>query len=138
MAGKQEMVSYRTPLARARGLGAAKHGAGQWISERVTSIALVPLSLWAICSGLTLAKVGYEGAAAWLHSPFNAVLAVLLLAVGFQHMQAGLRVVIEDYVHGNLNRSALLLANLFVCVLGGALAIFCILKVALGPAAIPA
>ena len=132
------MVSYRTPLARIRGLGAAHHGAGHWLSERVTSIALVPLSLWAVCSGLTLAKIGYQGALAWLHSPLNAVLSVLLLAVGFQHMHAGLRVVVEDYVHTNLSRSALLLLNLFVCVLGAALAIFCILRVAFGAAAIPA
>ena len=55
------MVSYRTPLARARGLGSAKSGAGHWIVERVTSVALVPLSLWAVCSGLSLAKVGYDG-----------------------------------------------------------------------------
>ncbi len=131
------MVSYRTPLARVRGLGAAKHGAGHWLSERVTSVALVPLSLWAVCSGLTLAKVGYDGAVSWLHSPLNAVLSVLLLAVGFQHMHAGLRVVVEDYVHTNLNRSAALLLNLFVCVLGAALAIFCILRVAFGAAVIP-
>ncbi|MEI9891849.1 MAG: hypothetical protein WDN45_16400 [Caulobacteraceae bacterium] len=48
--GSRLMVSYRTPLGRARGLGSAKHGAGHWISERVTSIALVPLSLWAVCA----------------------------------------------------------------------------------------
>ena len=131
------MVSYRTPLGRARGLGSAKHGAGHWMSERVTSIALVPLSLRAVCSGLTLAKVGYDGTVAWLHSPLNAVLAVLLLAVSFQHMHAGLRVVVEDYVHTTLAKSACLLANLFVCALGGSLAIFCILKVALGSAALP-
>ena len=51
------MVSYRTPLSRARGLGSAQHGAGHWISERVTSIALVPLSLWAVCAGLALAAI---------------------------------------------------------------------------------
>ena len=130
------MVSYRTPLARARGLGAAKHGAGHWLSERVTSIALVPLSLWAVVAALRLSKVGYDGAVAWLHDPVNAVLSVLLLAVGFQHMHAGLRVVVEDYIHTPLNRSALLLVNLFVCVLGAALAIFCILKVALAAAVI--
>ncbi len=132
------MVSYRTPLARARGLGSAKHGAGLWVSERVTSIALVPLSLWAVCSGLTLARVGYIGAAAWVHSPLNAVLSILLLAVSFQHMHAGLRVVIEDYMHTPMSRNAALLTNLFVCTLAAALAIFCILKVAFGSAAIPA
>lgn len=130
------MVSYRTPLARARGLGSAKHGAGHWLSERVTSVALVPLSLWAVVAALSLSKTGYDGAVAWLHNPANAVLSVLLLAVGFQHMHAGLRVVVEDYIHTPLNRSLLLLANLFVCVLGASLAIFCILKVAFGPAVI--
>ncbi len=132
------MVSYRTPLARARGLGSAKHGSGHWIVERVTSIALVPLSLWAVCSGLTLAQVGYEGAVAWMRAPINAVLAVLLLAVGFAHLKAGVRVIIEDYMHVPMTRNIALLANLFVCALAAALAIFCILKVAFGPAAIPA
>ena len=131
------MVSYRTPLGRARGLGSAKHGAGHWMSERITSIALVPLSLWAVCAGLSLSRVGYDGAAAWLHQPLNAVLSALLIAVGFQHMHAGLRVVVEDYIHTTLAKSACLLVNLFVCALGAALAIFCILKVALGPAALP-
>jgi succinate dehydrogenase / fumarate reductase membrane anchor subunit len=128
------MVSYRTALGRARGLGAAKHGAGVWIAERVSSIALVPLSLWAVCAALSLSRASYEGTLIWLRSPLNAVLSVLLLAVGFQHMQAGLRVVIEDYIHTPLNKAALLLLNLFVCTFGGALAIFCILKVAFGSA----
>ena len=132
------MVSYRTPLGRARGLGSAKHGAGHWISERITSIALVPLSLWAVCAAMGLSKTGYEGAVAWLHAPVNAVLAVLLLGVGFQHMHAGLRVVVEDYIHTPMSKSGLLLINLFVCALGAALSIFCILKVALGPAVLPA
>jgi succinate dehydrogenase / fumarate reductase membrane anchor subunit len=132
------MVSYRTPLARARGLGSAKHGSGHWVVERVTSIALVPLSLWAVCSGLTLARVGYVGAADWMRSPLNAVLSILLLAVGFKHLQGGVRVIIEDYMHVPMTRNLALLASLFVCTLAAALAIFCILKVAFGSAAIPA
>ena len=128
------MVSYRTPLGRVRGLGAAKHGAAHWISERVTSAALAPLSLWAVFSALTLARTGFDGAALWLHAPLNAVLAVLLLLVGFAHMQAGLKVVIEDYVHTQPGKAVLLLLNLFVCAFFGALAVFCVLKVALGPA----
>ena len=63
------MVSYRTPLGRARGLGSAQRGAGHWISERVTSIALVPLSLWAVCAGMSLSKIGFDGAVAWMHAP---------------------------------------------------------------------
>jgi succinate dehydrogenase / fumarate reductase membrane anchor subunit len=125
------MVSYRTSLGRARGLGSAKHGVGHWMSERITSVALVPLSLWGVFSALTLARTGYDGAMLWLHSPLNAVLAFLLVLVMFQHMHAGLRVVVEDYIHKPGTKAGLLLLNLFVCVLFGALALFSILKVAL-------
>jgi succinate dehydrogenase / fumarate reductase membrane anchor subunit len=125
------MVSYRTALGRARGLGSAKHGVGHWMSERVTSVALAPLSLWGVFSALNLSRVGYEGAILWLHAPVNAVLASLLALVMFQHMHAGLRVVVEDYIHKPGTKASLLLANLFVCVLVAALAVFSILKVAL-------
>lgn len=128
------MVSYRTGLGRARGLGSAKHGVGQFIIERVTAIALIPLVLWAVYSALILSLATYQGAVIWLRSPVNAVLLVLLLAVGFKHMQVGLRVVIEDYIHKPLGKSICLLLNLFVCAGGAALAIFCVLKVAFGGA----
>ena len=127
------MVSYRTALGRARGLGSAKHGVGHWIVERVSSVALVPLSLWGAFSALNLARVGFDGASLWLHSPVNAVLAALLMLITFQHMHAGLRVVVEDYIHKPGTKAALLLLNLFVCVLVGAVALFSILKVALTP-----
>jgi succinate dehydrogenase / fumarate reductase membrane anchor subunit len=125
---------YRTALGRARGLGAAGHGAGHWISERVSSLALVPLVLWVVWAALQLAATGYDGALAWLRQPLNAVLLVLLLAVGFQHMHAGMRVVVEDYIHKTTTKAVLLLLNLFVCVLFGALAVFSVLKVALSGA----
>jgi succinate dehydrogenase / fumarate reductase membrane anchor subunit len=127
------MVSYRTSLGRAKGLGAAKHGVSHWIAERVSSVALVPLSLWAVFSVLNLARTGYDGAVLWLHSPINAVLAGLLMLITFQHMHAGLRVVVEDYIHKPGTKAMLLVLNLFVCVLFGALALFSILKVALTP-----
>lgn len=128
------MASYRTPLARARGLGAAKHGVTHWVGERVGAIALVPLTLWAAFGVLRLAAGDYGFAVAWIREPLNATLMVLTLAISFWHMHSGLRVVIEDYVEQTLNRSALLLINLFVCGLAGALAVFSILKVALGGA----
>lgn len=125
---------HRTPLSRARGLGAAGHGVGHWISERVSSIALVPLVIWGVHAGLTLAASGYDGAVVWVRQPLNAVLMALLLAVSFHHMHAGLRVFIEDYLEKPVTKAAALLLNLFVCALGGALAVFSILKVALGGA----
>jgi succinate dehydrogenase / fumarate reductase membrane anchor subunit len=125
------MASYRTPLSRARGLGSAKHGVGQWIGERVSAVALVPLTLWGAFGVLRLAAGDYGFAVAWISQPLNATLMVLLIAISFWHMHAGLRVVVEDYIHKTLTKSALLLLNLFVCGLAGALAIFSILKVAL-------
>ena len=128
------MTDFRTPLSRARGLGSAKHGVGHWISERVSAAALVPLVLWGVFAALQLARLDYFGAVEWMRSTaVNPTLLVLLVVVSFLHMSAGLRVVVEDYVQG-LSRTALLVLNLFVCVLFGALAVFSILKVALGGA----
>ncbi len=121
---------FRTDHSRARGLGSAKHGAGHWIAERVSSIALAPLSLWAVYAGLGLARSDYQTAAAWLHRPLNAVLVCLLFLTAFWHMHAGMRVIIEDYIHKTFGKVALLILNLFVCVLAGGLGVFAVLKVA--------
>ena len=127
------MARYRTDLARARGLGAAKHGAGHWLTERITSIALAPLSVWGVFAALRLASApDYDYAVDWLQQPANAVLLLLLLFVSFVHMHAGMRVIIEDYIERISTKAALLLLNLAVCVVGGAVALFSVLKVALG------
>ena len=130
------MTSYRTPLGRARGLGSAKHGAGHWLSERVSAIALIPLTIWMVYGILRLAAGDYGFAVHWVQDPLNATLTVLTLAISFWHMHGGLRVVVEDYIHKTLTKSALLLINLFICGLAGALAIFSILKVALSGGAL--
>jgi succinate dehydrogenase / fumarate reductase membrane anchor subunit len=125
-------AGYRTPLSRARGLGSAKHGVGHWISERVGAIALVPLTLWAVFGVLRLAAGDYDFAVVWLRDPLNAVLMVLTIAISFWHMHSGMRVIIEDYIHVAFSKAGLTLLSLFVCGFSGALAIFSILKVALG------
>ena len=102
-----------------------------FIAERVSSVALVPLVLWAVWSAITLARGGYDGARLWLASPINAVLVVLLVVVGFHHMQIGMRVIIEDYIHKPSSKAVLLIANAFVCWTGMALTVICLLKVAL-------
>ena len=126
---------YRTPLARAKGLGSAKTGVGTWIAERVSSVALIPLTLWGVYSALVIARSGYEGGVAWLQNPLNAVLLSLLLGVSFHHMHLGMRVIIEDYIHKPSSKVLLLLLNSAVCGLGGALAVFSVLRVALRGAA---
>jgi succinate dehydrogenase / fumarate reductase membrane anchor subunit len=125
------MVSYRTPLSRARGLGSAKHGAVDWLAERFAAMALVPLTLWAVIGALRIAALDYGGAVAWISRPLNATLLVLTVAISFWHMHRGVRVVVEDYIHARLSKLAILLLNFFVCGLSGALAILAILKVAL-------
>jgi succinate dehydrogenase / fumarate reductase membrane anchor subunit len=122
---------YRTPLARARGLGSAKEGVNRFIGERVTGMALAPLSLWAVWAGFKIAAGGFEGAAELLASPINAVAAVLLVAFSAVHMEMGMRVIVEDYVHKPGNKIALLLLNAAFCWLVGALGVFSILKIAL-------
>ena len=126
------MKSYRTDLSRARGLGAAGHGAAHWISERVSAIALAPLSLWAVFATLRLARADHASAAQGVSQPITAVLLVLTLAISCCHMHAGMRVIVEDYIHKALSKSGLLILNLFVCVLAGSLSVFAILKVAFG------
>lgn len=125
------MAAYRTGLARARGLGSAKSGTGAFIKERLTGFALVPLTLWGVWGALEIARGDYGTAVRWLAHPLNAVIVVLLIAVGFWHMQLGLRVIVEDYIHHPISKMALLVLNLFACTLGAALAVFCVAKVAI-------
>ena len=128
------MTDFRTPLSRARGSGAAGHGASHWVAERVSSIALIPLTLWMVYAALAVSKSDYAGVVGFVSQPVNAVLIVLVLVVSGWHMHAGARVVVEDYMHKMLGRSALLVLNLFFAVLVTALAMFSVLKVALGGA----
>lgn len=124
-------VGYRTPLGRARGMGSAKHGVGHFIAERVSGLVLVPLFLWAAFAGVKLAGDDFALVATWVAQPLNAVLLAALIVVGFFHLRLVMRVVIEDYVYTFVAKSSLLILNLVVCVLGAALGVFAILKVAL-------
>ncbi len=129
------MASYRTPLGRVRGLGAARHGVSHFIAQRVTGAALIVLVLWAISVALGLAHADFATTTAWLRSPWNAAPAALLIGVAFAHMNLGMRTIIEDYIQDPAGKIALLLINLFVCWVGGAIGVFSILKVAFGAGA---
>ncbi len=126
----------RSPLGRARGLGASKHGVGHFIAQRVTAIALVILVIWGLGGALALARGDYDSASAWLRSPVNAALASLLAFAAFWHMQLGMRTIIEDYFARPGTKGALLVLNMFVCWLAGALTVLAILKVAFSPAGV--
>jgi len=127
-----EPSSMRTPLGRAIGLGSAKEGVAHWWAQRLTAVALVPLSLW-FCAGL-IAHVGADRAQVmhWLGRPLTAILMVLLLGTGFHHMALGLQVVIEDYVHSEWVRLGALALNRFVAYGLAVAGIFAVMRIALG------
>lgn len=92
-------MSLRTPLARVRHLGSAKDGTHHWWMQRLTAVALVPLTIWFAVG--VIAHVGAELSAVrlWLARPINAGAMILFVAAVFHHGQLGMQVVIEDYVH---------------------------------------
>ncbi len=107
------MTSMSTPRKRIEGLGSARHGAGVWKAERFTSLLLVPLILWALWQAPEVAAAGYPGALKWIRDPINLVLFSATLAISLWHMEMGLRVIIEDYVHGFFGATLVLLNTLF-------------------------
>jgi len=124
-------MSLRSPLARARGLGSAKEGLGHWIQQRVTAVALVPLSIWFILSAISLAGSHYEQFQAWLAIPGNTALMLLLLFALFHHAQLGVQVVIEDYIHGRGAKVAALVLVKMTSTLLGVFAGVAVLRAAL-------
>ncbi|MGZ4980804.1 MAG: succinate dehydrogenase, hydrophobic membrane anchor protein [Methylobacter sp.] len=91
-------MDYRTPLSRAKGLGSAKSGTGHWWMQRITAVALVPLSFWLIkFLGLSL-TAPYQQTVDWLTSPVNTICIMAWIIAVFYHAALGLQVVIEDYV----------------------------------------
>ena len=121
-----------TPLGKARGLGSAREGGEHWLTERVTSIALLLLGVWLIASLLILPSLDARTILEWLNAPSGAVPMALLIVVGFRHALDGMKVVVDDYVHDEGNRFACNLLLLFLAVGGGSLALFSLARIAFG------
>jgi succinate dehydrogenase / fumarate reductase, membrane anchor subunit len=116
----------RSQLSRARGLGAAKSGAKHWWLQRVTAVALIPLTLWFVCEALRLVGASHEELLAWIGGPIPVVLLISLVLATFYHLALGLQAVIEDYVVGETTRMATLLVIKGVIVL---LALTCLISI---------
>jgi succinate dehydrogenase / fumarate reductase membrane anchor subunit len=130
----QEGISIkvrRTQLGRVRGSGSAKAGVHHWYAERVSAIALVPLTLWFIFSMLRLVGAQQETVLIWAAHPLNAVLMLALIVMTFHHMALGIQVVLEDYVHDKWAQTGAILATKAICGLLGLLAALSVLKLAL-------
>ncbi len=91
-------MSLRAPLARVKGLGSARQGSHHWWQQRLSALALVPLSLWFIYSLLTMIGADYITVVQWLRLPYVTLLLILFIVFLFYHTQLGLQVVIEDYI----------------------------------------
>ncbi|MBT7760804.1 MAG: succinate dehydrogenase, hydrophobic membrane anchor protein [Rhodospirillaceae bacterium] len=124
--------SLRTPLARVRGLGSAKGGTHHFWLQRLTAIALVPLTIWFALSIASLATADLPAVLAWMRSPLSAVLMLSFLLAGFWHMKLGLQVVIEDYVHGEGRKLTCLILNNFISIFLALAATLAVLKMLLG------
>ncbi len=121
----------RSQLGRARGVGAGHSGVEHWRTERITSIALVPLTLWFIYAMLHLVGAPQEAVAAWASNPVNTVLLLVVVVITFHHMHLGLQVVCEDYVSNKWQMTLMILGAKSAALLLGLMASVAVLKLAL-------
>ena len=126
-------MSLRSPLGRVLGLGSAREGTGHWWAQRVSAVALIPLTLWFMFSLLALPGLDYATVKLWLSYPLSGFLAVLLIAVLSYHSYLGTAEVVEDYVRAAGSKIFSLVLLRFSYVLAGGASIFAILRVAFGP-----
>jgi succinate dehydrogenase / fumarate reductase membrane anchor subunit len=126
------MASYRTPLARARGLGSARAGTDHFWRQRLTAVANVFLVSFAIFLIVRLAGADYLTVKGTLARPQNAIPLLLLILSGVIHMRLGMQTIIEDYVHSDGYKVAALLLNTFFAVLVGLACAYAVLKLSFG------
>ena len=123
--------SMKTPLAQARGLGAAKSGFAHWWHQRLTALAMIGLASWMCALVVLLAGADFDSAMAVLSHPVNAALVMLFIGVGFWHSSLGLQVVLEDYVaHEGVRLALIILIRMALMVLG-VISLLSVLKIAL-------
>jgi succinate dehydrogenase / fumarate reductase membrane anchor subunit len=120
-----DLHSLRTPLGRVRYLGSARSGMREDWFMRLTSVALLPLTIAFVWLLLSLLPKDYHDVRVELGKPTPAIIIMLFVLVGIYHMQIGMRSIIADYVHGHAREWALM-ANLFFAA---ALAMACVYAV---------
>ncbi len=125
-------MSLRTPLARVRGLGSARDGTKHWWFQRLTAIALVPLSLWLVASLIANIDASYAEVVAWVRSPAVTALLLMVVMFVFYHAQLGLQVVIEDYVHLESAKIAILVLVKITVLILALLSATAVIRVAVG------
>jgi succinate dehydrogenase / fumarate reductase membrane anchor subunit len=125
-------MSLRSPLGKVLGRGSARAGPHHWWSQRLSSVALVPLSVWLVASLLALPGLSYESVHVWMGQSSSALLLILLVLLAAWHSRLGVQVVIEDYVHGSGSKTLSLVLSTFAHVLLAAAGVLAVLKVYFG------
>lgn len=125
-------TSIRTSTAKVRGLGSAKSGTGHFWLTRVTAVANIPLTLAFVVIVLMLSKAGFAEARAIVGNPLVAILLIAFILSASIHMRLGMQVIIEDYLHVEGMKIALLMLNTFFAILMGLAGIYAILRIGFG------
>jgi succinate dehydrogenase / fumarate reductase membrane anchor subunit len=123
-------MSFKTDKGRVLGLGSANEGAHHWFGERLKAVALIPLTIAFICIVAPLIGADHATVVASIQRPMAAIALILFFAVTFKHLEEGLQVVIEDYIHGKGTGLVLIVLNKLFCWAFGLAAIFAIAKIA--------
>jgi succinate dehydrogenase / fumarate reductase membrane anchor subunit len=124
-------MSLRTPLGKALGRGSAGDGVGHWWQQRLTAMALIPLTAWFVIGLLRRSAAKFEDVQFWLSQSWPALLALLLVITLAWHSKLGVQVVIEDYVHGKGAKTTLLVLSTFLHVAAAVAGIFAIVRITL-------
>lgn len=125
-------MEFRSPLARARGLGAAHHGAAHWWHQRISALVLIPAGLWLAVSLALLPAVTTETARTWVGHPINALLLITYLFAACYHGALGVQVMLEDYVGPPWPRIGGILAAKAALLAAAIVSAYAILLIAIG------
>ncbi|MEM6615697.1 MAG: succinate dehydrogenase, hydrophobic membrane anchor protein [Pseudomonadota bacterium] len=126
------MADMKTPLNRVRGLGSAKEGTDHFWVQRLTAVANIPLVIFFAFSIVSLSGAPYADVTAYFGNPIVTVLMLLVVLSVVWHMRLGMQVVIEDYVHSELTKFALMMGNTFFCIFVGLASAVALLKISFG------